>query len=197
MEHKDQLFSNMHTAALQRLQSKPAKDIACQANIALEGNCFSFESMGEVIRIHYPDFRISPMPDPWRALTILHYLANADGTKLSGKLTNFADQPDGMVRGGGFDRTVEQFLATNFGALPQEECTRRICKIGGKILSGKADLNAVFPYLPNYPVYLQLWFADEDFPASGRMLLDASASHYLSIEDAVTVGEYILGALGK
>lgn len=197
MEHKDQLFSNMYNAALEKLQGKPAKVIARQANITLDGKNFCFESLGQNIHIHYPDFRIRPRFEPWHELTILHYLANADGTPLSIKLINFADQPDGMVRGGGFDRTAERFLATEFGTLPKEECIRRINAIGGKILEGKADLNAVLPYLPNYPVYLQLWFGDEDFPASGRMMLNASASHYLGIEDSVTVGELILEALRR
>lgn len=57
--------------------------------------------------------------------------------------------------------------------------------------------SVVLPFLPNYPVTLKLWFADEDFPASGRMLLDAGADHYLTIEDAVTVGEIILERLLK
>ena len=52
-----------------------------------------------------------------------------------------------------------------------------------------------FPFLPNFPVTLKVWFADEEFDASARMLLDASADHYLTIEDAVTVGEILLEKL--
>ena len=37
--------------------------------------------------------------------------------------------------------------------------------------------------------------ADEDFPASGRLFLDRSAGHYLTIEDIVTVGEILLRRL--
>ena len=48
---------------------------------------------------------------------------------------------------------------------------------------------------PRYPVWLKVWFADEEFPASGRLLLDESALHYLTIEDAVTVGSLILDQL--
>ena len=44
-------------------------------------------------------------------------------------------------------------------------------------------------------VLLKVWFADEEFPASGRLLLDESAPHYLTIEDAVTVGSLILDQL--
>lgn len=46
-----------------------------------------------------------------------------------------------------------------------------------------------------YPVWLKVWFADEEFPASGRLLVDESAPSYLTIEDAVTVGALILDEL--
>ena len=47
------------------------------------------------------------------------------------------------------------------------------------------------------PVILKIWLPDEDFPASGRLLLDASADHYLTIEDAVTVAEILLERLSQ
>mgnify|MGYP005796112937 FL=1 len=48
-----------------------------------------------------------------------------------------------------------------------------------------------------YPVTLKIWFADEEFAASGRMFLDGSAEHFLSVEDAVTVGDLILEEIQK
>ena len=36
---------------------------------------------------------------------------------------------------------------------------------------------------------------DEEFPASGRLFLDESAAHYLTVEDAVTVGGLLLERL--
>ena len=56
-------------------------------------------------------------------------------------------------------------------------------------IHGKMDLRLEEIELP------QVWFADEEFPASGRLLLDESAPHYLTIEDAVTVGSLILDQL--
>jgi len=41
-------------------------------------------------------------------------------------------------------------------------------------------------------VILTVWLPDEEFPASGRILPDANADHYLTIEDAVTVAEILL-----
>ena len=40
-----------------------------------------------------------------------------------------------------------------------------------------------------------LWFADEEIPGSGRLFLDRSASHYLTVEDTVTAGSVLMEAL--
>ena len=55
----------------------------------------------------------------------------------------------------------------------------------------------VFPVLPRYPVTLKIWFADEEFPVSGKIFLQDHADHYLSVEDAVTVGEILLQKLSE
>lgn len=52
-----------------------------------------------------------------------------------------------------------------------------------------ADLSAVFEFMPRYPLMLKIWLADDEWQASGKLLLDRSADHYLPVEDAVTVGE--------
>ena len=68
-------------------------------------------------------------------------------------------------------------------------------RVGGRILKSNADLCAEFPFLPRYPVTLKLWLADDEFPVYGRLLLDSSAEHYLTIEDSVTVGNILLQML--
>lgn len=131
----------------------------------------------------------------WHALTLLHYLDLADGTPLLGKMMAFAQYPDGMVRGGGFDRRAELVIRRQLGLLPPEELRRRCLALGAELLPSNADLCARFPFLPRYPLWLRLWFGDEEFPASGRLFLDESAAHYLTVEDAVTVGGLLLERL--
>ena len=46
-----------------------------------------------------------------------------------------------------------------------------------------------------YSIWLKVWFADDEFEASGKLLVSKSADHYLTIEDAVTVGELLLSKL--
>ena len=86
------------------------------------------------------------------------------------------------------ERTISQTLANQPPEHLQEACE----KLGAKIISSNADLCAVFPFLPLYPVTLKIWFADEDIAGTGRIFVDESADHHLSVEDAVTVGSLIL-----
>ena len=109
--------------------------------------------------------------------------------------TIHAQYPDGMVRGGGFDRRAELVIRRQLGLLPPEELRRRCLALGAELLPSNADLCARFPFLPRYPLWLRLWFGDEEFPASGRLFLDESAAHYLTVEDAVTVGGLLLERL--
>ena len=62
-------------------------------------------------------------------------------------------------------------------------------------VDGKADLSVRFSLFPRYPMLLNIWLEDEEFPAAGKLLVDKSADHYLTIEDAVTAGELFLRKL--
>lgn len=195
MSDKNQLFSNMYQAALDWLKDRSPEEISRKTGASFENGAFRLESLGIPIAISYPDYHIVPKLEQWHILTLLHYLYSADGTFLSGRQITFADYRDGMVRGGGFDHDVEKAISQKLGLLTQKELEKRCLALGAKLQPSNADICAEFMFAPNYPVWLKVWFADEEFPASGRMLLDASAEHYLSIEDAVTVGSLILDKL--
>lgn len=62
-------------------------------------------------------------------------------------------------------------------------------------MDSNADFTVQFDFLPCYPLLLKLWFADEEFPASGKLLVDTGADHYLTIEDAVTLGQLVMEKL--
>lgn len=99
------------------------------------------------------------------------------------------------MRGSGLDRNAELIVRRDLGVLPPEELTQRCKAIGAELLPTNADFCARFDFAPRYPMWLKIWFADEEFPASGRLLLDESAPHYLTIEDAVTAASLILDRL--
>ena len=96
-----------------------------------------------------------------------------------------------------FDRTAEQKLEKLLQDKDPEKIQKACKNLGAEFTETKADLCAVFPVLPRYPVTLKIWFADEEFPASGKLFLQDHADHYLSVEDAVTVGEILLQKLSE
>lgn len=195
---KDQMFSQMHQAALARLAGRDPREIARNAGIhyEVETQVYDVPAMGMEISVHYPDYCMTPELPGWHSLVILHYLDLADGFPLSGKEIPFGQMKSGMVRGGGIDRKCELAIQ-NLKDL-NEDTLAKICKnIGGERITSNADVAYRISFLPRVPVTLKIWLPDEEFPASGRLFLDSSADHYLTIEDAVTVAEILLEKIGQ
>lgn len=193
---QNQMFSQMRQAALARLAGRDPKGIARNSGVCYEESTqqFHIPTLGRTVTLHYPDYRFAPELPGWHSLVILHYLDLADGFPLTGKEIPFGQMRSGMVRGGGIDRRCE--LAIQNQKDLNEDTLAKICEsIGGEPVASNADAAFRIPFLPRFPVTLKIWFPDEDFPASGRMLLDAGADHYLTIEDAVTVAEILLERL--
>lgn len=189
----EQMFTQMKKAAVGWLAGRDPEEIASKAKVAFDGSAFRFMSLGKQITVTYPDYAITPQLPPWHQLTILHYFHLADGSPLTGEWLSFGQYKSGMIRGGDFDRRAELFFRTLDIALLK----KRYMELGGICKNAQADLCVEFPFLPMYPIMLNFWQADDEFPASGRLMVDASASHYLTIEDAVTVGELLLENLKR
>ena len=188
-------FELMLEAARSRLLRHVPEEISEKAGVRYENGVFWVRTLGRRVEIQWPAGKITPPVSKWHALTLLHYLDLADGTPLSGRTITFSQYKDGLVRGGGLDRNTELIVRRDLGVLPREELARRCETLGAELLPSNADFCARFDFAPRYPVWLKVWFADEEFPASGRLLVDESAPNYLTIEDAVTVGSLILDCL--
>lgn len=194
MERNDRQFESMLEVARQRLRRHAPEDIARRAGVTLAEGQLRFTTLGGDVTVSAADFTVQPTLDMWHTLTLLHYLDIADGTPPTGRMMAFAQYQDGMVRGGGFDRHAEQVLR-RLGTVPPEALRRRCLALGGQLLPSNADLCARFDFMPRYPLWLRLWLPDEEFPASGRLFVDECAAHYLTVEDAVTVGDLLLTLL--
>ena len=70
-------------------------------------------------------------------------------------------------------------------------------KLGGTELHEKSDLSFLFSFLPHIPIKFNLWLPDEEFPASGKVLFDASAENDLQIEAAGTAAAICLSLLER
>ena len=188
-------FEAMLAVAQERLAQHIPEDIAGKAGAQYADGSFSLKTLGQTVPVRLSDCTIQPPLSKWHALTLLHYLDLADGAPLTGRTITFSQYKDGLVRGGGLDRNAELIVRRDLSVLPPEELERRCEALGANFETSNADLCARFDFAPRYPVWLKVWFGDEEFPASGHLFVDASAPRYLTIEDAVTVGALILDGL--
>lgn len=191
-------FEQMRLAALQWLADRDPRQLAENAgvNYSVESQCFLLSSLGVDIALHYPDYRACPQLNHWHYLLLLHYLHLADGAEMTGKEISFSQMRSGLVRGGGIDRKFEAEIR-KMESFSLETIEESCVALGGEKIRSNGDLAYRIPVFPRFPVTVKLWAPDEEFPASGRMLLDSSADHYLTIEDAVTVAEIIIDRIAR
>ena len=189
-------FERMMKTALEWLAGRPAEEIAANGGITFspDRSVFSFTSLGKEIELHYPDYTFPPEIEQWHQLTILHYLNLADGTPPSGEWIPLSQMASGMIRGGGFDRMFEALVRSKLGHLSPQTVEEACVRMGMRMENSNADLCASTALAPFFPVTMKLWFADpeDDLPPSGRIFVDRTADHFLTIEDTVLLCEYLI-----
>ncbi len=196
-ERKNSAFQEMLTVAKGWLSGRSPEKLAKLAGAEWkpEEKILSLQSLNQRLEVSTENWSVRPQPEEWHHLILLHYLSIADGMPLSDEMITFGNLKDGLIRGTKFDHTADMALARFLKGREPEQIEEVCSFLGAGFRDSNADLCAVFPFLPRYPVVVKIWFADEEFPASGKMLVSASADHYLTVEDAVTAGEVMLGKL--
>ena len=189
-------FDRMMKTAREWLADRPPAVIAANGGIKYDAEqaVFTLNSLGKKVEIQYPGYVFAQDIEPWHQLAVLHYLNLADGTLPSGEWIPLSQMTSGMIRGGGFDRMFEALVRTKIGDLPQQEVEEACLRMGMTLQKSNADLCASTSLAPLFPVTMKLWFSDpeDDLPASGRMFVDRTADHFLTIEDVVLLCEYLI-----
>ena len=195
MKENNRAFLEMRGVARGWLAGRDPRDIANRTGFAFdpERSEFALTTLGREVRLHWPDCEIEGGIAEWHELLLLHYMHLADGSALpQEEWIAFAELRDGMVRGGGFDRDSAERLSALLGERAPGEVERACRALGGETVESNADYAAMFPLFARLPVMLKLWFADDEFPASAKLLLAKGTDHCLTVEDAVTAGEVLL-----
>lgn len=187
----------MFQAAIQMLDGKDPAEIAVKSGIFFDGEAYLIESLGRTFRLSYPEYLFDEQLSEWHRLIIMHYLNLADGFPLTGEAITLSDMPDGVIRGTKFDRTAADAICKFLLGKSEDKVKLILEKMGAEFLPGKADMNVKLPFLPRFPLYLNIWFADDEFPPSARLLVDRSAGHYLTVEDAVMTGDLVLALFSE
>ncbi len=155
---------------------------------------------GEDYLINYPECTVKEAMTGREApivtkILLLHYLINADGTRLADKWASFRQLPGGLFYEPVFrDRAIKP-LERAFGE-DLEGFTAAAKALGGERLSF-GDASFMFQILPRLRMAVILHLADEEFPASVNVLFDASAANYLPTYDLTVVAEMLAKRLTK
>ena len=193
---QDGAFERMMKTAREWLAGRAAEQIAANCGVGYDAEraVFTLTSLGREVEIQYPDYLFLTDIEQWHQLSILHYLNLGDGTPPSGEWIPLSRMASGMIRGGGFDRMFEALVRTSLGNLPKQTVEDACRRMGMTIEKSNADLCASTSLAPLFPVTMKLWFADpeDDLPASGRIFVDRTADHFLTIEDTVLLCEYLI-----
>ncbi len=188
-------YLQMLKAAKEKLKTLDPLEIARTTGFTWDDNFFETGTLGIPIQIHWPDCEITPKLDMWHHLTILQYMAGADETPLTGHYISLCDfREGGLVRGSSFDRENDRTIAI-IGKHDMAAIQKAAEKLGGTKIPGKSDISIRFSFLPKLPMVLNLWLEDEDFPASGKVLLDAAVENILQVEAAGTAAGILLEKL--
>lgn len=191
----DRQYLQMLAAAKERLAGMEPVEIARLTGFAWNGRAFEVNTLGTTIQIDWPGCEITPQLDMWHHLTILQYMAGAKELPLTDKYISLCDfREGGLARGSSFDRENDRII----GRIGTNDITRiqkAAGALGGTRIPGNADISIRFSFLPKFQMVLNLWLADEDFPASGKVLLDAGAESFLPVEAAGTATGILLAKL--
>jgi len=124
---------------------------------------------------------------------ILHYLLSAKGTPIANKLIAFKELPGGGNYYRTFSKRAIEPLLEHFGEKPHA-----LIDIAGKLGGRKVDFGDVAVSINAFsrvPITIVLWQGDEEFPAQGDILFDATISNYLSTYDVTVLCESIIWKL--
>lgn len=123
-------------------------------------------------------------------ILILHYLDRASGAALSGRMIGFDELAGGRFYGSAFRGRVELALVRAFALSPKSlvEIAQRL----GGAPAPYGDCAVLLHPFPRVPLAIILWQGDEEMPANGKVLWDATAEEYLCVEDLTVLGESVV-----
>ena len=121
--------------------------------------------------------------DSWAKIIIYDYIRRKGNKPLTGEWVTLGYFPHTASHVKAFQRNEEEKVAATFNKNMNR--LKACCKeLDGIETRGKMKADYVFRFdlLPQIPLYLCFWDADEEFPASCKLFLDSSAEAYIDIE---------------
>ncbi len=122
-------------------------------------------------------------------ILILHYLANAGGSPLTGRLITYRDLPSGVVYFPTFSKRTTDQLTMRFGR--DAAGLVKAAEQAGGLPGDMGDATVIIDIFPRVPITLVLWAGDDEFPARMNLLFDANITDYMEPEDVTVACEVL------
>ncbi len=121
--------------------------------------------------------------DSWAKIIIYDYIRRKGNKPFTGDWVTLGYFPNTASHVKAFQRSAEEKVAATFNK-NMHGLKARCRELGGTETQGKmkADYICRIDLLPQIPLYLCFWDADEEFAASCKLFLDSSAEAYIDIE---------------
>lgn len=191
-------YSAAHELALERFRACSLQDMARSSGYSVSDNALMIEFLGQHYRLDHPSGNFLPsqssdgdLPIATQIL-ILHYVTNLSEPMEVGSFISFKELPGGAIYIKPFTGRAIDPLLRIFGSDP--DSLLAVAKHLGGQPNAMGDVGVTYRLFPRVPVALILWRADDEFPASGNILFDASAPAILPTEDfAVLASTVVFG----
>jgi len=192
-------YSAAYEAALAKFRAASWEKMVQYSGYSWEGQRLKLDFLGREFTVEYPTGRFEPEPTPegelpiFAQILVLHYLAKVDEVPEEGRLISYKELPGGGIYMQPFTNRAINPLVRAFGANPE-----RLLAVAAKYNGQKAkngDVSVTLRVFPRIPLTLVLWGGDDEFPASGTILFDASASYLLPTEDYAVLASFVVTTL--
>lgn len=194
-------YTAAHELALEKFRTCSLVDMARCSGFIIEDNALVIEFLGQHFKIDYPNGNFVPreasvgeLPIPTQIL-ILHYVTNLSEPLEEGRLISYKELPGGAIYIKPFTGRAIDPLIRTFGSDP-DSLLKVVTHLGGQS-NGLGDVGVTYRVFPRIPIALILWRADEEFPASGNILFDASAPSILPTEDYAVLASMVVFGLKR
>lgn len=194
-------YTAAYETALARFQKTSLEEIAQYSGYLVQGQQIQVNFLGQQFTVEHPSGKFNPEPQIegelpiFARILVLHYLGNRSQAREAGQFISYKELPGGGIYIQPFTNRAIRPMAQFFGEQPE-----RILDIGkrlGGVPVKLGDAAVTLMAFPKVPITLVLWAGDEEFPASGNILFDRSASEFLPTEDYAVLASFVVITLKK
>lgn len=151
------------------------------------------EYLGDKYKVTHPEGEVTFLErdgevDLKVKVLLLHYLYAASGVPLMNRKISFKEVPGGDIYIDPFNRRTVIPFVNMFGE--KAEDFKKVAEMMNGTPDTMGDVSYSIPVFPKVPVTYVLWEGDDEFPASGTVLFDASATSYLPTEDFAVIAQF-------